>query len=126
MIRNKNVDVQGEKVNWMKVKALRFSKYQTSIIFYKNDPAATEWKQIDIRGTRSVRRTSILIDPKFPEILPNCYKNPIPISKAKYDDLQKLCTDNIIPEEHWEFYKELPFTSKCQAEVDDSDEGEDF
>ena len=45
LIRNKNVDVQGEKVNWMKVKALRFSKYPTSIIFYKNDPAATEWKQ---------------------------------------------------------------------------------
>ena len=60
LIRNKNVDVQREKVNWMKVKALRFSKYQTFIIFYKNDPAATEWKQINIRVTRSVRRTSIL------------------------------------------------------------------
>ena len=66
-------------------------------------------QKIDIRGTRVSRRASHSVEPVFHVTLPKYYLNPLPISKAKYKDLQKLCTDNIIPEKYWDWYRHIPF-----------------
>ena len=36
------------------------------------------------------------------------YTSHIPMSSAKYNDLQKLCTKSAIPKQHHEYFKSLP------------------
>ena len=103
---------------------MKFSKYNTFTIFYNCDQADQEYEKIDIRGARVFRRARNLSEPAFTTILPKSYRNPIPISKAKYDDLQKLCNGNIIPEKHWEFYCRPLLTMKWKNVVDETDEDE--
>ena len=69
---------------------------------------------------------------KLPSTLPPLYKTMLPISKAKYDDLYKLCRTKVIPQEVQQWYYQLPFQpgvpdKTVEPSVDDSvDDDEDI
>ncbi|CAL8094746.1 unnamed protein product [Orchesella dallaii] len=78
---------------------LRELRYNPSgIIEYKLDHSS-EWQQLP-KLCRTVDINSY----------PRLYKDPLPISKRKYEDLQELLP--VIPEKYHEFYKKLPRKSK--------------
>ena len=80
VIKNRAVNTNGEKVNWMKIKSLEFCKDENHLNFYKNDPTE-EFKIIDIRGSRISRRNIHMKDSQFPTRLSKLYMNPIPITR---------------------------------------------
>ena len=50
------------------------------------------------------------------------YAAAIPISKAKYQDLVKLCNLNILPKHLHGFYKQLPHTGEAPDTLPETDE----
>ena len=119
LIRNKNIDVNKKKVNWMEAKGSKVIKAEPHSLYYKDDPAE-DYRKIDIRGMRRSRRGIQPLEVVFPATLPKAY-TLLPISKAKYNDLQKLCQDNIIPERYWEWYENIPFTNAGKSGSESSD-----
>lgn len=71
------------------------------------------------------KRTKVQEEPEVPQelaqLLPK-YKNRLPISEKKYKDLQKLCTDGVIPKRFHRDFLELPYDGKKQDFLIESDE----
>ncbi|KAF9410823.1 hypothetical protein HW555_010204 [Spodoptera exigua] len=74
--------------------------------FHKLFSLYNEW--IDLRFIMTRPRLSVSI--KLP-----IYNNPIPIPKAKRDDLISLCDSGIIPSSHHDFYRNLTFIDSTRA-----------
>ena len=66
---------------------------------------------MEIGTQRSKRGAS-----EWPDAKP-LYKNRIPISSAKKNDLVSLCKSGIIPEEHHAYYMNLPSSQKSKDYV---------
>ena len=49
------------------------------------------------------------------------YRNPLPISKAKYLDLQQLCRANVILIEYHQYYASLKFSDAVADKLDEPD-----
>lgn len=123
IIRNRLCDTNNQKVQWLKIKCLRFKKSSPYIIEYKYDYFG-EYSQLDIRGNKR----------RFPDInfqdlnLKILYKRLLPISKEKKSDLLNLCRKGIIPEEYHGWYNSLPVSGSVnnepapEPEFSDSDE----
>lgn len=73
-----------EKVSKMRV--VTFKKYKESEIIVKNSM------------DENANAYSIEVQPKSRGNPPACYKSQLHISKAKYDDLMKLCRNEEFPE----------------------------
>ena len=87
------------KIHWMKAKCLKFEKEKPAIIQFRYSHDG-DYDSIDVCGrTRG---------PRGPSCCVRAYKNPLPISKAKYDDLQKLCSKGTIPRELHGWFADLP------------------
>lgn len=120
LISNRIKDENGEKVNWLRIKMLKFSKSMPSVIEFSYDYDEKNYKKIHTssRG-RQPRITKEIIQP--------CYKTLLPLSKEKKKDLVKLCEKGIIPQELHPWYKSLPEASNkrdCMPEpgVDDDED----
>lgn len=102
-IANKNIkkSEKGIKINWNKVKWLRYTKAESEVCYFKYD-FESEFQKI--RLVCSKRKQ---IHPKG-EQMPRRYTQKLPISKAKKKDLVSLCQSGAIPNEYHEFYKTLP------------------
>lgn len=50
-----------------------------------------------------------------------CYKASLPVSKKKYLDLNKLCTNKVIPVVYHEEYKKLTYGNNIQDFLNDTD-----
>lgn len=74
-----NDPFEGNKILWSKITQIKFTKQQPGEMLFK-------YSYLDA-GSRSRRQG---------------------INKDKYDALLKLCSKNLIPEQHHQFYKELP------------------
>lgn len=81
IMKNRSFDMQGNKVNWLKIKILKYEKNMSGVIQFKYNYSDKEFHIIRISGRG--RPT------KFPDNLKNLYDKPLPIS-AK-NDLLKLC-----------------------------------
>jgi hypothetical protein len=69
--------------------------------------------------------TKKYLDPLQKSLQKKLYKETIAISKEKYNDLIKLCTSGIIPNEFHEEYLQMRNSSKtqdCLQETDEEDE----
>jgi len=111
IVRNRTKDENGDTVNWMKIKVLRFEKNNHNVQYkyrYGDD-----FKSINIFGKG---RPPVINLPEFD----NCYKSRLAISHAKKTDLLSLCKSGIIPKEHQDFFRNLPSTKK-NINCDDSD-----
>lgn len=58
------------------------------------------------------------VQPKIKLSLTSCYRSQLPISKAKYDDLLKLCTDKVIPNCLKQKFLSIPRARHCTIVID--------
>lgn len=86
VIKNRNICTEGKKVNWLKIKCLRFEKQFPGIIKFRygyDGPYMSIDTSCTITG-RMTRRTTThnSIDIAQEEVKP-AYEHPLPISEAK-------------------------------------------
>ena len=104
LIKNRTNNKNGETVNWMKIKVLRFQKNSHSIQYkYRY---GEHFSSLNIIGRG---RHAALVDILEPV---SCYKSRLPISSAKKADLPALCKAAVIPREHQHFFRCLPSSKK--------------
>lgn len=82
IVKNKSINTEGNRVNWMKIKVLRYEKDKPGIILYKYNHEDPEFQTIRTTGRG---RT-----PSIPAQLPSLYKTQLPISATKKQDLLRL------------------------------------
>lgn len=89
-ISNKKIDVDGDTVNWLKVKAFRYEKEDTTQIQYKYK-FEDEYKSMktNLLKRRKTKPAAKQYDEN--ETLPPLYKDRIPITKEKKKDLLTMC-----------------------------------
>lgn len=92
-------------VQWLKVKCLKFEREKPGVIQFRYGHSG-EYKSVNVFGRGR--------PPKFTPV--NVYKSQIPITKAKYNDLMKLCSKGVIPVELHAWYAQLP-TSATATDV---------
>ncbi|KAL4706739.1 hypothetical protein ACJJTC_014494 [Scirpophaga incertulas] len=99
IILNKDKDNVGNKVQWLKIKRLRYIKGERRIYF--NYDMSENFNYMDVTGregmTRATRAKRYAFE--FPIALKKMYKESLPISEAKKKDLLYLIQKDIIPEE---------------------------
>lgn len=98
LVKNAKVDCDGNAVNWLKIRWLQYRKEDNKHIYFQYDLEDDDFKTIKI-----IRRGKRL--PVEQILLKNAYDKPLPISSEKYDDLQDLCRQGIIPTQYHDFYK---------------------
>lgn len=107
-------DDAGNKVDWTTMRELMVSKSEKNTIFFKTSHLQKEYHHITLKrssqnigSTKSDKKGTFLSGVKVKKL----YKQPPPLSHAKFDDLMKLCsgpTAVIKNPEHVLFYKSLP------------------
>ena len=124
-LKNLTKAADGSKLQWLKVKSLKFSKQMPGVIEFRYGHVGP-YTVLNIYDKHGHSRAS-----KLPSTLPPLYKTMLPISKAKCDDLCKLCRTKVIPQEVQQWYYQLPFQpgvpdKTVEPSVDDSvDDDED-
>ncbi|XP_070184874.1 uncharacterized protein [Littorina saxatilis] len=118
-LRNTKTDVSGHRINWLKIKWLRYLKGDADTIFFKYRMTDPAFKMLKIRGAS--RRGRQTVCTRVSDI-PRRYDTRLPVSAAKKSDLLDLCRLAIIPEKHHHFYHQLPSSSSapdrlCQPDV---------
>jgi hypothetical protein len=99
--KNLKVDQTGKRVNWMKIKVMKFCKSHTDTLQYKynfDDEFETISTNARTRGRPST---------DFISNLELKYDGKLKISKPKKDDLIALCKSLVIPPEFHGFYEKL-------------------
>ena len=105
LISNKNNTEAGVKLNWNNVKWLRFTEGSDAMqVKYELDES--DFMVVNIR--RQTRGRKIL-DSNISQMLKPLFSKPVPISLAKYNDLQELCRKLVIPAEHHSYYRSFLF-----------------
>lgn len=101
-------------LNWKEVKCLLFKKDSPNSLFFKCE-YWDEFKELytDLRRGRRISGNSVPLP---------AYKEHIPITKLKYDDLVELCKSNVIKKEYHTFYLNLPHQGKNTNDSNDDDE----
>lgn len=105
LIKNRSKDIEGNTVNWLLIKSLRYSKKHADIIEYKYEHSS-EYKVIKIWGRGR--------PPAPPKQLKKLYGNLLPISTKKKEDLVKLCKSGAIPPEFHGWYQSLSSAKNVQ------------
>lgn len=105
-----------EKVQWLKIKWLRFEKSKPNIIQYKYNLNDTEFYEIDI--TQCNKRKVLCNDWKNIVLKP-AYTKQMPISEAKKNDLLFLLEKRIIPPDYTNYIKSIPSTSRPKGNSSD-------
>lgn len=123
LIKNREIDNFNEKVNWMKLKRLKYVKGEKSKIFFNYD-LSEEFRflqvheTVKIHGTKTRKRANIP-ENDYPQEIPRLYNEPLPITEAKKKDLTTMCRKRIIPEELHAWVDSLKTTSSKHMEDSD-------
>ena len=78
-------------------------------IFFKYKHSDQEFSTLSIARPRRSSTTASLIEIKGYSFS-SLYNGALPITKAKYDDLNKLCEKGLVPARFHTFYARLPTT----------------
>lgn len=119
-ISNKKIDVDGDTVNWLKVKAFRYEKEDTTQIQYKYK-FEDEYKSMktNLLKRRKTKPAAKQYDEN--ETLPPLYKDRIPITKEKKKDLLTMCEKKKIPELYHDWYSSLPTSPSARNAIPEPD-----
>ncbi|KAL4702893.1 hypothetical protein ACJJTC_001839 [Scirpophaga incertulas] len=113
IIQNRTKDQNGEPVQWLKIKRIRYIKGEERKIYFNYD-MSENFNAIEVGeklstskihheySTRKKMRGTVNetpADQQFPDQLNRVYLEPIKITEAKKRDLINLCRKGIIPEE---------------------------
>jgi len=108
-IVNRKVNMQGEKVEWMKIRWMRFRKDNPYKMMYKYTVGDDEFKEVNFQKQRKGRQQQKPI-----QNLPMLYPSGRRISQAKFKDIQDLM--KYVPPVHHEFYKSIPHEQHKSSE----------
>ena len=99
---NFQVDANGQRVKWMKVKVLKVMKDIPDVIHVKYGYNDDDFKVITLKrkGKRGRPVTGLM-----PFV--NKYSGKLPIAKEKKKDLVGLCQSGVIPKEYHHYYQSL-------------------
>lgn len=103
-IRNTKLNDTEDHVSWLKLMKIRVERQQPNKIFFKTSHLQNKYSSITIEKKRKQRPLSNVTVNRL-------NTNPLPIAKAKFDDLVSLCSGDIPVvrnEEHKHFYLSLP------------------
>ena len=89
IMKQKNVNTDGDKVNWLEIRTLLFMKGRENLVFYNDGDVNSPMKKFNIFG--NVKRGVAYCPVNIPKSLNQLYHNEIPISKSKYNNLNVLC-----------------------------------
>lgn len=113
-----NMNEENEKVEWLKIKWLRFEKSKSQTIQFKYDLNSTLFFEIDVaqcnKRTQTYNWTNITLKEAYPR--------QIPISENKKKDLLFLLKSKIIPSDYKSFYESIPSSSRQKGNDSDYDE----
>lgn len=109
IIQNRTRNVNGDVVNWLLVKWLRFEKSREYIIQYKYNLSSPVFMELDVKGRMRGRRTSL-----DALSLKTLYTARVPICLAKKNDLNRLVLSRVIPPEYAAWYRDLPAASNVR------------
>jgi hypothetical protein len=120
-ILNRAYDTEKEKVTWLQMKWLKYTKANPKSIMFRYD-YDTEFKTIAVnvssRGPGGRRRCQ-----KFQGA--QClFTEPPKISLLKYNDLISLCDSFAIPRDYHSFYHNLPHSGQVREALPEPDEEE--
>ena len=99
---NFSVNEEGEKVIWNDISEIMVEKASPYVLFYKTSYKDKEYKQIAVTKRKRGKPNQVL----SVQIKPAFRKQP-KISAAKKKDLLSLCSQNLIPKVHHNFYNNL-------------------
>ncbi|XP_050511827.1 uncharacterized protein LOC126887932 [Diabrotica virgifera virgifera] len=103
MLKNTKLSKSGEKVRWLQIKCFRVEREYPGTIKYRYEHYGPYF-ELSIYGRgRPPTEASLSLQ--------QAYLGMRLISLAKFNDLQKLCTTDVIPSEFHAWYSSLP-TSK--------------
>lgn len=103
-ILNRRNDDNGCSINWTAIMELMVKKNDSNKIFFKMSHASADYRTLTL--TQNIKEDHLL------KPLSPLYKEQIKITKAKYDDLNSLCTGNlpvIRINDYANFYKGLNY-----------------
>ena len=112
---NKTKDTEGKSVNWLLIKSLKYTKDQPGIIHFKYQHSA-DYKSINLYNKGRLKA--------LPKQLKKLYKNILPVSIKKKNDLLRLCKSSAIPEEFHLWYKSIPTSSTIKDVTQEPSVGE--
>ncbi|XP_070182460.1 uncharacterized protein [Littorina saxatilis] len=121
-MRNTKTNINGQRVNWLKIKWLRVTKGDGDTIFYKYR-MGEPFQLLKIKGTSRRGRPQVTSMG-----LPSLYHSQLPISVSKKKDLVDMCNAGVIGKECKDFYKDLKTstdTKDCLADTDVLEELDD-
>ena len=98
VLPNRSRNSNGDSVNWMAIRSLRFEKAFPDRIAYKTDFGQSEYMIMEQRRKRG-RHGNSTLQP--------LYFQPLPISVEKKRDLLSLCKSKIIPDCYHSFFQQL-------------------
>lgn len=109
LIKNKTIDVDGQKVNWLKIKWFRYEKNKPGILQFKYE-FGENFRSLNVSKSCRRGRNPVL---KYMPVKewPKLYTEPLKISSAKKKDLIEMCNKGVIPEIFHSWFSSLP--SQC-------------
>ena len=115
-LRNTRTDLQGNRVNWLKIKWIRYEKSDPDALYFKYT-MSEPFKVLRIRGssTRKEKQVQTLDMPA------KRYKTRLPVAEAKKKDLLDLCKMGVIRQAYHDYYKSLPSSLSKPDCLPDSD-----
>ncbi|XP_062602831.1 uncharacterized protein LOC134264549 [Saccostrea cucullata] len=120
---NRRKDSTGENVHWNKIHVFQYKKENPDTIYFKYE-FDDEFRAMPLQGRKRKSKVDCMQLHQYP--LKPLYTHRIPISEAKYKDLQTLCQRGLIPRAHQDFFKALPHEGDTDAlpEPNGSDESD--
>ena len=112
--RNFSINTRGEKVNWLKICRLKFTKSQLHTVLYAYSYSG-DYMQLDLLQKHRGMKPDIKVIKLA--ALPSSSR----ITRSKYNDLMSLCQHSLIPEQYHSFYRNLIYDATIADADDDAD-----
>ena len=119
-VSSKLIGNDGESMKWLKVRSFQFLKSEADKFFVKYS-YGEPFQAILISR---IRRSSSALQSISGFKLTKMRQTKRPISKAKYNDLNNLCKQELIPRRCHDFYRALPYADTTIDRLPEPDEEE--
>lgn len=112
-------DKTGERVRWSDVMEVSVSYTKPNCFLFKYD-FDQDYIKLDYNVTWQRRQKPVSKPIESIQLKP-AYNEPLPITKALYDDLLSLCNSQAIPLHYQQFYRNLSYCDTRAGHDEDSD-----
>jgi hypothetical protein len=107
--------VDGETINWLNIRWIRYEKKSPTQLLYKTDFDQPEFSVLNQNRTNKRGRIAKQQNPNAS--LTQAYKKKFEISAAKREDLLGLCRAGVIPNEFHQFYFDIPAATRVRDKL---------